>query len=193
MDNCLKKLLPYSRNVFVIILLSFIFRMLTVATSVTTLEIINFIDLPNVAWLDSFRGFLDTFGTFIVISEPMLILAQVLPKILDPLNSVSLYLLAAPIPLIWFICCLANRRIVFNLQGKSFWFFVICQPYFMIFIFIQGVFSSIYKTFPQNIWDLAAYTSYLIATLLIPLLCWWGVEKMHAQYLSETNAKPNTG
>lgn len=187
MDNYLKKFLPYSRNVFVIILLSFIFRMLTVATVVTTLAIINFINLPYVAWLDNVRRFLDTFGTFIVISEPMLILAQVLPKTLEPSNSVSLYLLAAPIPLIWFICCLANRRIVFNLQEKSFWFFVICQPYFMIFIIIQGVFGSIYKTFPQNIWDLAAYISYLIAILLIPLLCWWGVERMRAKYLSETD------
>jgi len=183
-----QKLLPYSRNVFVIILLSFIFRVLLVAILIATEEFIVLMNVPHNSWLDVIREYLSGLGFSIIISEPLLYIPDVITKISDFPNS--FYYLCKhilPLPVLWLICCIINRKILVDMPRKTFWFFAACQPYNLVILFIEGLAISLLKGKLSASLVLIDNILLVILIVMFPLLCWWGVERMRAKYLSEIN------
>lgn len=183
-----QKFLPYSRNVFVIILLSFIFRVLLVAILIVAKQFIVLMEVADDSWLDNLSKFFDSSVFVLTLSEPLgriFNLIFIFTELEHLLSYVYQYIL--PLPVLWLICCIINRKILVDMPRKTFWFFAACQPYTIYFSYLQMTKNCLTEGKIDSFLINSNNISFFIISIFFPLLCWWGVERMRAKYLSEIN------
>ncbi|MGC6512041.1 MAG: hypothetical protein ACON4J_04680 [Parvibaculales bacterium] len=161
-----QKLFRHSRNVLAVIVLTYIpFTMIAfivdILVSFTKQLVIN--DLTE-AFQDLFFNFEHFIGVWIWFK----------------LGQVNAHI---AIPIVWGLCCLYHRKLVFDLPRKTFWAFVFGLTVFWFYYPMRGHYASLQRD--DYDFDPIRYV-YVIVSILTVLGCWWLVERRRAKILPES-------
>ena len=163
-----QKLLSQSRNVFVVVLLTYLpFSVI----AYVMLILANALSLLATADVNPWETAINTLPS----STNLFFLgwSWVMPAFAQPHIIV---------PIAWGLCCLYHRRLVFNLPRKTFWFFASALLFFWVYTPLQWI----YRSRMREDWESTSF-GYLLIAVSTPtvLFCWWLVERWRAKILPE--------